>query len=206
MVPLLWARFGRHPLVSGGYILHFEGRSKHEFWGRRGAQKRREKRRLQGDTMDCMDRPPMRARAVPGPLTIPDSELQFAAARSSGPGGQNVNKVETKVTVTFDYLKSAALSWEEKGRIGKHPAVQSCLDADGAIAISSQRFRSQARNREDAIEKLHELLRAAVRLPKRRIATKKTRGSERRRMDHKRLRGEAKAGRQKIRPGADGGD
>ena len=132
-------------------------------------------------------------------IVIPESELQLSFARSGGPGGQNGNKVETKVTITFDYMASHALSWEQKGRIARHAKVQSCLNADGMIAITSQRHRSQLLNREDAIEKLHELLHEVTRPRKRRIPTKKTKSSERKRVDNKRSRSTTKTKRQKVR-------
>ena len=140
------------------------------------------------------------AKPKPRLLSIPDSELAFSAARSGGPGGQNVNKVETKVTVTFDYLNSRSLSWEEKGRIGKHPAVQGSLDAQGCLSVTSQRHRSQALNRDDALQKLHELLRLAMRQPKKRVPTKKTAASQRRRVTSKKALGEKKTARRRVRP------
>lgn len=131
-------------------------------------------------------------------LHIPNSELEFVFSRSSGPGGQNVNKVETKVTVLFNYLSSRSLSWEEKGRLGANKQVQSRLDADGAIAISSQEHRTQTLNREEALRKLHDLLREALRRPRKRVPTKKTKGSERRRLQTKRIRGLTKSGRGRV--------
>lgn len=148
-----------------------------------------------------MSRSPAKPR--PALLTIPESQLTFSAARSSGPGGQNVNKVETKVTVTFDYLGSNLLSWEQKGRLGQHPSVLGSLDASGMIAVSSQRHRSQALNREDAIQKLHELVRQAIRLPKKRIPTARTRASQKRRLATKKAHGERKAGRRKVTPASE---
>jgi ribosome-associated protein len=131
-------------------------------------------------------------------LTIPENELRFIFARSGGPGGQNVNKVETKVTVIFDYNAATCLSWEEKGRIGRHSAVQAKLDSDGAIAISSQEHRTQARNKEEAVKKLHALLALALYKPRKRFPTKKTRSSERRRVEGKRIRSEVKGARRRV--------
>lgn len=132
------------------------------------------------------------------PITIPESELAFSFARSGGPGGQNVNKVETKVTVLFDPMASRVLTSEEKERIARSATIRGKLDAQGCIAISSQEHRSQSLNRRAAIEKLHELVALALRPKRRRIATKKTRASERERLAAKRVRSETKAGRRRV--------
>jgi ribosome-associated protein len=140
------------------------------------------------------------------PLSIPEAELEFHFSRAGGPGGQNVNKVETKVTVIFDYLNSQTLTWEQKGRIGRNTAVQNRLSSEGAIAVSSQEHRTQALNRDEAVKKLHELLRAALHKPKVRVPTKKTRASQRRRIEVKKVRGAHKAGRRKVSASDDDSD
>lgn len=131
-------------------------------------------------------------------FSIPESELLFSFARSGGPGGQNVNKVETKVTVVFDFWGSRALTDHEKERIARSTVIQGRLDAQGCIAISSQEHRTQNLNKRAAIEKLHELLIGALRIQKRRIPTKRTRSSERKRLATKRVRSETKAGRRRV--------
>jgi ribosome-associated protein len=131
-------------------------------------------------------------------LSIPERELYFSFARSGGPGGQNVNKVETKVTVAFYFASSQSLTWEEKGRLGQHPLVLQNLDSDGALSVTSQVHRSQALNREDAVRKLHELVRQALRPKRKRIPTKKTRASDRKRLEGKKVRSHSKATRRRI--------
>lgn len=132
-------------------------------------------------------------------VIVPEEELEFHFSRAGGPGGQNVNKVETRVSVIFDYLNSDILTWEQKGRISAHTAVQSRLDAEGRIVVSSQQHRTQALNREEAIKKLHELLKLALFIPKKRVPTKKTRSSQRKRIESKRVRGAIKAVRGRVR-------
>ena len=126
---------------------------------------------------------------APG-VAIDDSEIAFAFLRASGPGGQNVNKVETAVQLRFDVRHSPSLDDYVKRRLEK--LAGSRLTQEGVLILSAQRFRSQERNREDALDRLRQLvIKAAVR-PKRRVATRPTLASKKRRVDMKVKRGETK--------------
>lgn len=129
-------------------------------------------------------------------LHIADWELSESFVRSSGPGGQNVNKVSTAVELRFEADRSPHLTPAVKARLRKIAGRKWTLE--GAIVLQVEDTRSQARNREIARDRLVEMIRAALVAPKRRIATKPTLGSQRRRIAAKVQRGEVKSLRGKV--------
>ncbi|WP_298745768.1 alternative ribosome rescue aminoacyl-tRNA hydrolase ArfB [uncultured Brevundimonas sp.] len=126
---------------------------------------------------------------------IPDSELEFRFFRSGGPGGQNVNKVATAVQMRFDVRNSPSLTEPVKARLMK--LAGSRLTLDGVIVITAVRFRTQERNRADAVERLQAMVDRASVAPAYRVPTRPTRASKERRLEGKTRRSTIKSGRGK---------
>jgi ribosome-associated protein len=126
-------------------------------------------------------------------LKIPEAELRLSFARSSGPGGQNVNKVSSKAILHFDVLTSPSLPPDVRERFVDR--YRSRLTTGGEIVIHSDEFRDQPRNIESCHTKLREMVLTVLRPPKKRRPTKPTRGSKVRRLKEKKARSQVKEGR-----------
>ena len=120
-------------------------------------------------------------------IRIPQEKLQFRFARSSGPGGQNVNKTNTRVTALFDVAGYDGFSQMQKNRIFKRLATR--INKDGVLRVICQKYRTQRRNRVVAVERLNELLTTALRLKTVRRKTKPPRWSSEKRLEQKKRRG-----------------
>ncbi len=126
-------------------------------------------------------------------ISIPRSEFELTFSRSSGPGGQNVNKVNTKATLQWDATRTSSLPPAVHARfLGK---FANRLTKDGRLVLSSQRYRDQARNISDCFERLQAMIVSIIEPPKRRKPTRPTRGSKERRLKAKKQQGEKKQGR-----------
>jgi ribosome-associated protein len=129
-------------------------------------------------------------------ILIPAAELSWSYARSGGPGGQHVNKTETKVELRWTPAGSRALAGlSEDARAWLVGRLASRLTAGGELMVTSSLTRDQIRNREDAIDKLVAIIRAALIRPKKRVKTKPSRGAKERRLGEKKRRSEVKRGR-----------
>jgi ribosome-associated protein len=131
-------------------------------------------------------------------IAIEDWELSETFVRSSGPGGQNVNKVSSAVELRFEAARSPNLPDPVKTRL-KRLAGRRWTN-EGALVIQCEETRSQARNRDIARDRLVDLIKAALVIPKRRIATRPTLGSKKRRLKEKKVRGEVKSLRGRVDP------
>ncbi|MGP1357522.1 alternative ribosome rescue aminoacyl-tRNA hydrolase ArfB [Roseicyclus sp.] len=129
-------------------------------------------------------------------IAIEEWELTEQFVRASGPGGQNVNKVSSAVELRFEAERSPSLPDAVKRRLRRLAGRR--WTKEGAVVLQVSEERSQARNREIARERLADLVRRATVAPKRRVATKPTRGSVERRLKAKKVRGEVKAGRGRV--------
>ena len=128
-------------------------------------------------------------------IIIPDREIEISAIRSQGAGGQNVNKVASAIHLRFD-INASSLPDYYKERLLK--LNDNRITQDGIIVIKAQEYRSQLKNKEDAIARLKQLIKSAVVIKKKRRATKPTKGSQKRRVDAKKRRSQVKSNRKKV--------
>ena len=133
-------------------------------------------------------------------IHIDENEIQFKFVRSSGPGGQNVNKVSTAVQLRFDVRRSPSLPEDVRRRLLKSDKR---ITEDGILIINARRFRTQESNRKDALDRLVELIRKAAIRHKPRVKTGPSYAAKRKRLEEKRRRGDVKGRRQSVSSFAD---
>ncbi len=132
-----------------------------------------------------------------GGISVPESELEWHFIRASGPGGQNVNKVSTAVELRFNVARTRSFGSAVKSRLCKLAGTR--MTTDGVLVIQAQRFRSQTRNRDDALRRLAELVSKAAHAPKVRKPTAPSLAARRRRVDEKKQRSAVKKRRGTVR-------
>ncbi len=130
-------------------------------------------------------------------ITLPGSDLEWSAVRASGPGGQNVNKVASKVELSFDFESTVALPEDARERLRK--LAKNTLDGEGRILVKSEKTRDQVKNLADARAKLKKLVLEALVVPKVRKATKPTRAAKAKRVTTKKKVAAKKKTRKKVR-------
>ena len=133
---------------------------------------------------------------VANSVCIPEEELDFIVGTSAGPGGQNVNRVQTRVTACFNVLESPSLSHAEKERVLERLANR--INKNGVLKLRSQKHRTQRMNRTAAIERLGVLLAEALYVPPARRPARPPRAANQRRLEEKRRRGRIKEGRSRT--------
>ncbi len=133
---------------------------------------------------------------IDGQLSIPESELAFRFSRSSGPGGQHVQRSDTRVELLFDVANSPSLSEEQRSRIMARLAGQ--IDGQGVLRVVSATTRSQLENREQAVRRFRDLLASALRQRRRRLATRPSKAAREARLAEKRLRSQRKQARGRV--------